>query len=188
VQGIVDGRFDLGMFVGYHAGAGTADAILDHTYWGAVVSRIAINGQVMNEASLNALVAGAAGTPVGLVTGDETTCKQCQQMFGQVETVAVKWAIGRLAARSLHPEQACEQIRGAAAKAVRERGRFSPFTIDPPYLLEIDTQTSAMADAAAIMPHAERTGVRTVAFRADSIELVFRAMLSLVTLAGEGRI
>jgi D-amino peptidase len=188
VEGILAGGYDLGMFVGYHAGAGTADAVLDHTYWGAIVSRVTVNGQVMNEASLNALVAGAAGTPVGLVTGDETTCRQCRELLGPVETVAVKWAVGRLAARSLHPEVARERIRAAAATAVRERGRFTPYRLEAPYLLHIDMQTTAMADAAMIMPYTERHDARGVLFRADRIEVVFRALLALTTLAGEGRI
>jgi D-amino peptidase len=187
VEGIVEGRFDVAMFVGYHAAMGTAQAILDHTYWGAVVSRIEVNGQVMNEASINALVAGTVGTPVGLVTGDDVTCNQCRQLLGEVETVVVKWAVGRLAARSLHPEEARERIQAAAAKVVREHERFSPFAMAPPYVLEIGMHASAMADAAAIMPHAERVDVRTVAFRSDSIETIFRAMLALLLLADGGR-
>jgi len=186
VEGILGGSFDLALFVGYHAGVGTADAVLDHTYWGATVSRIAINGQRMNEASLNALVAGVAGTAVGLVTGDETTCDQCRRLLGDVETVAVKRAIGRLAARSLHPEVARELIRAGAAKAVTERQRFSPYTLPGPYRLEIRLHHTALADATAIMPFAERVDPRTVAFDTDDATTLFRAMLTLVQLAGEG--
>jgi D-amino peptidase len=188
VEGILGGGFDLAMFVGYHAGVGTADAVLDHTYWGSAVSRIDVNGERMNEASLNAMVAGAAGTPVGLVTGDETTCDQCRRLLGEVETVAVKRAIGRLAARSLHPEVARELIRAGAAKAVTERERFEPYRLEPPYRLEIGMHHTALADAAAIMPLAERVDARTVAFDTDDVATLFRAMLTLVQLAAEGMI
>ncbi|MCB9701111.1 MAG: M55 family metallopeptidase [Myxococcales bacterium] len=185
-EGLDGGGFDLALFIGYHAGAGTQRAILDHTYRSTVAYAVRVNGRPINEAALNALVAGAAGTPVGLVSGDETTCAQCRALLGEVDTVAVKSAVGRLAARSLHPERARAQIRAAAAKAVRERYRFRPFHIDPPYSLEIDTVTTAMADAGALMPGALRSGDRTLRFDAGDVQTLFRALLALLRLAGTG--
>jgi D-amino peptidase len=185
-EGLNDGRFDVALFVGYHAGAGAENAILDHTYRGAVVSRVRVNGKVLNEAGLNALVAGAAGTPIGLVTGDETTCRECRELLGDVDTVVVKWAVGRLAARSLHPEEARRRIREGAARAARDPKRFRPFTMEPPYRLEMDLQSAAAADAAALMPGAARAGGRTVRFDAATPDLLFRAMLCLVRLGGVG--
>jgi D-amino peptidase len=193
-QGLDDGRFDVAMFVGYHGGAGTTAAILDHTYRGAVVSQIRLGGRAMNEAALNALVAGHAGTPVGLITGDESTCRQCVELLAVAEstgktppdTVVTKWAFGRLAARSLHPVEARARIREAAAKVVRSHERFAPFRLDPPYALEVDMVTTAMVDAAALMPGTERTGPRTIAYRTDDVQVMFRAMLALVRLGGVG--
>lgn len=184
IEGVDHGHHDLALFIGYHAGAGTARAILDHTYRGAVVYQVRVNGRTFNEAALNALIAGAAGTPVGLVTGDETTCQQCRELLGEVDTVAVKAAVGRLAARSLHPVAARAKIREAAARAVRERGRFRPFTVDSPYTLELDVITTAMADAAELMPDVDRCGDRTLRYTTGDVRILFRALLSLVRLAG----
>jgi D-amino peptidase len=185
-EGLDGGGFDLAMFIGYHGGAGTQAAILDHTYRGNVVAQLRLGDRVMNEAALNALVAGAAGTPVGLVTGDESTCAQCRALLGEVETVVVKWAMGRFAARSLHPEEARRRIREAAARTVRDRARFRPFRKDPPYVLEIDMISTAMVDAAALMPGTERTGPRTIRYITDDVQTMFRAMLALVRLGGIG--
>lgn len=185
-EGVQGGHFDLALFVGYHGGAGTQHSILDHTYRSTVVSEVRLQGRPMNEAGLNALVAGQAGTPVGLVTGDENACRQCADILGEVDTVVVKWAVGRLAARSLHPERARELIRAGATKAVRERQRFRPFTLEPPYPLEVDVLTTAMADAASLMPGTQRTGPRSIAYESSEILTTFRALLAIVRLGGTG--
>jgi D-amino peptidase len=175
----------VALFIGYHAGMGTAAAILDHTYRGAVVSQVRINGREFNEAGLNALVAGAAGTPVGLVTGDESTCRQCRELLGeQLETVTVKWAIGRTAARSLHPRRAQQRIREAATRVVGKAAQLQSFLLDSPYVLEIDVHDTAMADAAAILPGVLRPYARTLRYEAGGVHEVFRAMLSIVKLGG----
>jgi D-amino peptidase len=175
----------VALFIGYHAGMGTASAILDHTYRGAVISQVRINGREFNEAGLNALVAGAAGTPVGLVSGDETTCRQCRLLLGeQLETVTVKWAIGRTAARSLHPRAAQQRIREAAARVVRNAGTLRPLLIDAPYVLDVDVHDTAMADAAAILPGVVRPQARTLRYESDDVHEVFRALLSIAKLGG----
>ncbi len=64
-EGVQDGGFGLALYVGYHGGMGTREAILDHTYRSTVLWAVRVNGIAMNEAGLNALVAGAAGTRWG---------------------------------------------------------------------------------------------------------------------------
>lgn len=180
------GQFDLALFVGYHGGGGTLHAILDHTYSSAVVYEIRINERVMNEASINALVAGHAGTPVGLVTGDASTCTQCQALLGDVLTVPVKWAVSRSAARSLHPEVARTRIREAAERAVRQARSFRPFALPGPFRLEIDMVSTAAVDAAALMPTTERVGPRTIGFESADVLTLFRAMRALIRLGQSG--
>jgi D-amino peptidase len=175
----------VALFIGYHAGMGTAAAILDHTYRGAVVSQVRINEREFNEAGINALVAGAAGTPVGLVSGDESTCRQCRLLLGeQLETMTVKWAIGRNAARSLHPRTAQRKIREAASRVIGHAARLRPFVIEPPYVLEVDVHDTAMADAAGIMPGIERPHARTLRYETDDVHELFRALLSIAKLGG----
>lgn len=183
-QGVVDGQFALALFIGYHGGAGTAQAILDHTYRGAVVHAIRLGGREFNEAGLNAWLAGSVGTAVGLVTGDASTCRQCAELVPGVDTLAVKSAVGRLAARSMHPQRACAAIRDAAAKAVAEYDRFVPLTLPSPHVLEIDVVTTAMADAAALIPTVRRTAARTLRYESAQVRETFRAMLAIIKLAG----
>ena len=67
----MDDSFDMVFLVGYHAGAGEAASSMDHTYSGASVQNIYINGQLMNEGTINSAYAGIVHkVPVGLIIGD----------------------------------------------------------------------------------------------------------------------
>ena len=73
----MDESYDLAFFVGYHGGAGEQASSMDHTYSGASVQNVFINGKLMNESTINAAYAGIVNkTPVGLVIGDSGLEKQ----------------------------------------------------------------------------------------------------------------
>ena len=57
VQGL-DDTFDVAFLVGFHSRAGTPRGLLSHTWVGAVVHEIAINGQVLGETGLDAALCG----------------------------------------------------------------------------------------------------------------------------------
>src|SRR5262249_6270566 len=93
MQGI-DASFDLVFFTGYHAAAGTQNAILDHSYSSLLVRQIKLGNLVVGEAGLNAGLAGHFKVPVALVTGDATAVAQAKKLLPQAEAVAVKEAVG----------------------------------------------------------------------------------------------
>jgi D-amino peptidase len=185
MQGI-DGKFDVAMFIGYHAGMGAQGAILDHTYYSAVVSQMRVNGKPVNEAGLNALLAGEFGTPVGLVSGDAAACRETAALIPGIETVVVKWAVTRYSARTLHPVEAQRLIREAATRVCRRAGKLKPLKWKPPYRLEVRLIQAGMADAAGQMPGADRVDGTTVGFEARTIQELFRAMLTIIRLAPSG--
>src|SRR5437762_47384 len=53
----IDGGFDAAMCIGYHARAGTKNAVLDHTYTDRVLEA-RLNGRPVGELALNAALAG----------------------------------------------------------------------------------------------------------------------------------
>ncbi|MBM3789639.1 MAG: hypothetical protein FJW35_04710, partial [Acidobacteria bacterium] len=71
----IDETFDAVLFVGYHAKAGTADALLEHTMTGTITD-VSINGVSLPEAGINALIAGHYNVPVAFAAGDEALCQQ----------------------------------------------------------------------------------------------------------------
>jgi D-amino peptidase len=180
VEGI-DGGFDAAMFVGYHARAGTRDAIIDHTYTSRVYEA-RINHQPVGELALNAAMAGIHGVPVALVSGDQALGAETRALLGStVEIVVVKEAVGRFAAKSLAPAVACQRIRTGAAAALKRR--HAPFTFQAPVRLEVDFVVSQMADMAELVPGSSRTGGRTVSYTADDYREVFRAWRAMYNLA-----
>jgi D-amino peptidase len=177
----VDGGFDAAMFIGYHARAGTLHAIIDHTYTSRVYE-VRVNGQPVGELALNAARAGVHGVPVALVSGDQALASEARALLGtQVETVVVKEAVGRFAARSLPPVVACQRIRGGAASALGRK--HSPFMFETPIRVEVDFVVSQMADMAELVPGSRRIGGRTVGYTGGDYPEVFRAWRAMYNLA-----
>jgi D-amino peptidase len=180
VEGIELG-FDAAFFVGYHARAGVGHAIIDHTYT-SVVHEVRLNGRPVGELAINAALAGTYGVPVALVSGDQAVAAEAREVLGgEVEAVVVKEAVGRFAARSLAPSEACRRIREGATAALRRP--HAPLRLASPIRLEVEFQLTHMADMAELAPGSVRTAGRTVAFTHDDYREVFRAWRALMNLA-----
>lgn len=158
------------LFVGYHAGAADPSGVLAHTYSGAMFADVRLNGHPISEAELNALMAAAAGVPVGLVTGDDVICAVAEKAFPGVVTVAVKSALGRTAARTKHPAAAREAIAAGARRAVAAAasGAIQPVPIPDELTIEADLRLNGAAELPARVPGTERVGAATVRFQAAS--------------------
>lgn len=184
VQG-TEMRFDAALFIGYHAGMGARAGILDHTYSGASVGEIRVNGRVLNETGLNALVCSTYGTPVVLVAGDDRCAVETRETLGEVETVTTKWAITRYSARSIHPTESCRLIREASRRAIENRGRVKPFRMDPPFTLRIRFLNAGQADGAEVVPSTRRVDGTSVEYAAQDVTELFRAILAMTRLADQ---
>lgn len=181
MQGIGEG-FDAACFIGYHAMAGTAEAVLDHTYTDRV-AHARLNGEPIGELGLNAALAGAHGVPVVLVSGDQAVAAEARALLGDsVATAVVKQAIGRQAARSLAPARACTQIREAAAAALRSPP--APWRAPSPSTIEAEFRFTTQAEMAELVPGSVRRGPRTVAFTHDDYVALYRAWRAMYNLAG----
>jgi D-amino peptidase len=158
------------LFVGYHAGAADPVGLLAHTYSGGGFSDVRLNGDSISEAELNALVVASLGVPVGLVTGDDVICAVAERAFPGVITVPVKTALGRTAARSKHPVAARKAIAAGAARAVANAtaGALRPVPIPTELVIEADLRPNGAVDLAGLVPGTDRSGARTVRFRADT--------------------
>jgi D-amino peptidase len=169
------------LFLGYHAGAGTQTAILDHTYTG-FFSDIRVNGDSWNETHLNAALAGTFGVPVALVVGDRACCDQAAAKLEGVRTLSVKEGFGATVGRSQSPELARTLIRAAAVEAIRQAGDLRPFQPHPPYTLEVDMINSRIADMASLQLRTERPASRTLRLETDDIRELYQVLLSWMYL------
>jgi D-amino peptidase len=130
----IDASFGAAIFIGYHAKAGTPNAILEHTSNGNVID-FSINGVSLPEGGYNALVAGLYKVPVVFAAGDRALTEQLKGLLGPIETVAVKEEIGGDASRGLSPRDAQDQIRAGVERGVRKRAELKPFVMAGPYTM-----------------------------------------------------
>jgi len=185
VQGVDDG-VDAAIFVGYHARAGTENAILDHTWSSLRVSNLWLNGRLAGETALNGALCGAFNVPVLMVSGDQAVCAEAAQWIDGIEPVQVKKAVGRNAAECLPLEESRRRIYQGAAQAVR---RFlagvapAPLKLAEPVTVMIEFFYSDMADKAALLPGAIRRDGRRVEMHASNMPAAYQAFRAAVTLA-----
>ena len=128
-------------------------------------------------------IAGTHGVPVALVTGDQALAAEATALLGDgVETVIVKHAVGRFAARSVAPSEACRRIREGATAALRRS--HAPLVLERPVRLEVEFALTQMADMAELVPGSVRTGGRTIEYLHEDYREAFRAWRALYNLAG----
>lgn len=129
----IDSTFGAVVFVGYHAKAGTPNAILEHTSTGNVID-FSINGVSLPEGGYNALVAGLYGVPVVFVAGDRAVVEQIRGLVGPIDGVAVKEEIGD-ASNGMSPKTAQDAIRTTVEHAVKNRARAKVWKLSGPYTM-----------------------------------------------------
>jgi len=167
----IDKTFDAVVFIGYHARAGTPNAVLKHTMSLSLFDVI-LNGVRMPEAAWNAAIAGYFDVPVVFLSGDSAIGRQIQEIIGPIGTVAVKEGMGP-AALMIHPAKSQEMIQKGVAAALRNLKAYKPYKPAAPYKLEIVFTDENQARRASQVPGATRTGERSVAFTSgDLLEIV----------------
>lgn len=178
----LDESFDAVFMIGMHARAGTTNAVLDHSWSVKCIQNMRVNGTLIGELGLNALLAAHFGVPVILVTGDQAIALEAQELLGDVECAIVKHGRSRYAARCPHPSVSHRIIQEAAEKAVREIKRFKPLRMEKPMRMEIEYANTAFADSALWIPTVERVDPRTVGFTVPDFLVGFKTFLVAAAL------
>ena len=144
-----------------------------------------LDGRPAGEYGLNALVVGAWGIPVGLVSGDDPLAEEVADWLPWAERVVVKKADGGRSAASVHPSRGARPVRAGAARAVRRAsaGELECLAVASPVVIEVDYPRGVIADHAAILPGAERIGDRTVRLAFADAVSAYRAFLAANRLA-----
>lgn len=175
MQGIDSDNFDIALCLGYHTGAHVA-GILNHTCNGAGFHELRLNGKQIDELDFYTLVANHFGTPIGLVTGDQSICDSAKARYPDIKTVSVKGAIGRVSALSISPARACELIKAATAEVLSDLSTFKSQKPTSPFELEIDFKWHHPAECLNMLPAFERIGAQTVRFIGETIVDVSKAV------------
>ena len=176
VEGL-DGSFDLMFAIGAHSMAGTPDGILTHTLSHIGIENIWLNEQLVGEIGLWAALGGHYDVPLGLVTGDLAAVKEAKALLGKIETVAVKEATSRFAAKCLHPQVTRKLILEAAKRTLTRAEEFSPYKPKTPIELKVEYHDSERAEKISKRRGVTRADSRTVLCSGENMLEVYSALL-----------
>ncbi len=181
----LDTNIDAVFFLGYHAGSGTINASMDHTYSSSRIHSIWINDRLMNETLINAAFAGHYNIPVLLITGDLALYEELRQTeLAKAEFVITKEALARFSAKNYSLLKVREETKlkvELALKKIRERNEV--FSFSSPITLKALFSTTSIADAVSVIPSARRIDGRTVIFGADNFKTIMDALTTFTTVA-----
>jgi D-amino peptidase len=130
--------FDGLILLGYHAMAGTAEAILEHTMSSKSWQNFWMNGVKSGELAIDAGMAGDHGVPLLMVSGDDKCCREARKFFKDVVTVQVKKGLDVEGGQLLSLELAHQLIREGAERACREYKRFKPYKVKKPVTMRLE--------------------------------------------------
>ena len=176
----LDGSFDRVIFLGYHAGVGTLNAVMDHTYSGSIVQNIWINNMKMNEALINAGFAGHFDVPLALVVGDSSLKRELEDAgLNSLHYVVTKEGLSRYAAVMKPLKVVLEEIRIETALSMKcSRSELPVVKYETPVQLKMELKDTSFADGMSLMPGVKRLDGRTIVFESDDYEVVFNALLA----------
>ncbi len=126
------------VLLGYHAMAGTAEAILEHTMSSAGWQNFWLNGVKSGELAIDAGIAGDHGVPVIMVSGDDKVCAEARRFLKGAVAVQVKKGLSREGGFLLAKEKAHKLISEGAANATRACRRISPLKIKHPVKMRLE--------------------------------------------------
>ncbi|HKS70605.1 MAG TPA: M55 family metallopeptidase [Ktedonobacterales bacterium] len=180
----LDSSFDAIFFLGYHGSVGASHAILSHSYNPRAIWEARLNGVVVGESALNALVAAHYGVPIALVTGDQVTAEESAAISPAPHTVVVKRSISRTAAESLHPSVARGRIEEAAHAALTSARPSSAPSFPAPTELEVTFLTADMAEMASWVRGVEVVAERprTIRYAGEQPLDIFKTFVTIVYL------
>jgi D-amino peptidase len=185
----IDEGFDLLFYVGYHSKVGVAASTMDHTYSSSTFYRIKVNNQEVDEAMINAAVAGHFQVPLGFVSGDDKLIGSVKKVFGpKVETVITKYSRSRYAAVTRHPLDVCLEQKAKAKTAVLKVKEFRPFRFKSPCQIEMQMNDTVRAHEVSMIPGSKIIDGRTISYKAINFLEGFKFILLASTVSAAARI
>jgi len=173
----LDASFNLMLCIGVHSMAGTPDGLLTHTLSHTEIDNVWLNGMPVGEIGLWAALSGHFNVPIGLVTGEVSAIREAKVLLGNIETVAVKDATSRFAAKCLHPQVSWRMIRLAAERAVKRIDDFEPFKPEVPIELKVQYHSSDRAESVSKHYGTVRIDGRTVSCKGNNILDIYNMLL-----------
>ena len=176
----LDDTFQAIFFIGYHGAVDGPPSTLSHTYNPAAVLAAELNGTMVGEAGINALVAAHFAVPIALVSGDQHTATQTAAICPGVTAAVVKRSVTRMAAQNLHPERAREVIRDAARSAIQRLGAVGAPQFGGDAALKLRLRNADLAELATAIRNVSRSGDTEVVVSGAGPLEIFRNFVAVL--------
>ena len=131
-------RFDALILLGYHALAGERAAVLEHTMSSASWQNFWLNGKKAGELAIDAGIAGDAGVPTIMASGDDKLCREARRWVKGICTAQVKTGRGSTGAVFLSKESAHRLITETAEQACRNYKQIKPLVHKKPVRMRLE--------------------------------------------------
>lgn len=161
---------DAVILLGYHAMAGTYEAVLDHTMNQREIQNVWINGIKCGETGIDSAILGDMGIPIIMVSGDDKTCKEAQDLIPGVVTAEVKKGTDRNGAMLLTPEKAQKVIYDKTMEAVSKIGQIKPVAWKKPIEVKIELTTTNQIPHSIAKPYMKVIDGRTISVESENAE------------------
>ena len=171
----LDKSFDGVIFTGYHSPAYTNSNPLAHTMTTSLI-KATLNGELLSELHINALIASMHGVPVYCATGDKGLMEWLNTKNPNIETVAVNEGIGN-ASNSIHPNLALKRIDEAVARAFKKNPADMMFPMPDHYDIAISYKQHYTAQRMSFYPGAWQIDAHTIGYKSDNYDDVLRFFL-----------
>lgn len=164
----LDSSYAAVIFIGLHAMAGTANAILPHSYtWD--IQNIWVNGKKVGEIGGRVMLAGAFGIPAIMLAGDRAACEEFHQLVPKGDCAEVKHGVGQTMGFTLSSPAACALIQEKAREAMQHLAESEPYTVKGPVKVKVELTSSPSARSFTKQPGVEQLDGRTWIFRGNDL-------------------
>ncbi|MBR7149320.1 MAG: M55 family metallopeptidase [Firmicutes bacterium] len=165
----IDETFDAAIAIGYHSGGGTNGNPLAHTMTDARLYWTKVNGELISELEMNAMIAGRYGVPMVFVSGDQDLCEKAVKVLPGIGTVSSKKCIGQ-ATINRSAELVEQEIEAGVEAALKEMSSRCVAPVeDKPVTLEMCCRHHSQALRASYYPGAVQVDDFTVRYEAKNV-------------------
>ena len=158
------------ILLGYHAMAGTQEAILEHTMSSRGWQNFKLNGRLTGEVGIDAAIAGDHDVPTILVSGDDKVCREAKQFIKGVVVAQVKKGLSCQGGQLLSREASYDLIVRRSAEAVRKADSIKPFKVKRPVKMRLEVVSRGRLPNLDGKPYAKLIDGRTYEVVGDTVE------------------
>ena len=164
------------ILLGYHAMAGTREAILEHTMSSRGWQNFWLNGKPTGEVGIDAGIAADHGVPTILVSGDDKVCKEARQLLKGVVVAQVKKGLSCQGGQLLSREASRELIVRRSAEAVGKAESIKPLKAQSPVKMRLEVVSRGSLPNVDGKPYAKILDGRTYEVTGDTVEQALRRL------------